>query len=109
MSGYQTRPNGERVPVRAGIRASIVPLGFQRVAIGTAAPSPLSSPAGAIYALIQAEGANLRYRDDGAAPTASVGMRLLSAATAQEFSGSLTAVQFIAEGAGAFLNVSYYG
>jgi hypothetical protein len=109
MSGYQTRPNGERVATLAAVRASLVPLGYQRIAIGTASASGLTPPAGAYLATIQAEGANLRYRDVGGAPTATIGMRLLTTGTPQEYVGTLSAVQFIAEGAGAFLNVSYYG
>jgi hypothetical protein len=109
MSGYQTRSNGERVPVIGTIRASLIPLGFQQLAIGTGSASGLTPPAGAFFALIQSEVANLRYRDDGTAPTAAIGMRLLSASTPQEYTGSLTALRFIAEGAGAFLNVTYYG
>jgi gentisate 1,2-dioxygenase len=109
MSGYQTRSSGERIPVRASLRGTDYPLGYQRVAINTVSASGLTPPAGTRVALIQAEGANIRYRDDGVAPTAAVGNRLLNAGTAQEHSGTLSAVQLIAEGAGAFLNISYYG
>ncbi|MEZ2417660.1 hypothetical protein [Luteibacter sp. RCC_6_2] len=109
MSGYDRRSNGERIATFAAVRASLTPLGYQRVSIGTGAPSGLTPPVGARLATIQAEGANIRYRDFGGAPTASIGMRLLSTSTTQEYVGTLSAVQFIAEGAGAFLNIAYYG
>ena len=49
-----------------------------------------------------------RWRDDGTAPTATVGM-LLSAGQTQTFSGDLAALKFIQTGAGvATLNVSFY-
>jgi hypothetical protein len=109
MSGYQTRSNAERVPVRASLRGTDYPLGYQHVAVSTVSASGLTPPAGVRFALIQADGANIRWRDDGVAPTAAIGNRLLNAGTAQEYSGALSAVQLIAEGAGAFLNIAYYG
>lgn len=63
-----------------------VPLGYCQLTLtGTAAK--LSSctngvPTGALYAYIEVETANARYRDDGVAPTTSVGMLLQSNALA---------------------------
>jgi hypothetical protein len=58
-------------------------------------------------AIIIAEGANVRYRDDGVAPTASVGMPL-AAGVAFTFDGDLAKIRFIEQTASAKLNVLYY-
>jgi hypothetical protein len=58
-------------------------------------------------AIIIAESANVRYRDDGVAPTASVGMPL-AAGVALTFDGDLAKIRFIEQTASAKLNVLYY-
>ena len=58
-------------------------------------------------AFIVAEGNNIRWRDDGTAPTASVGMILIQK-NVLSYDGDLNKIQFIQTGAGAKLNVSYY-
>lgn len=75
-------------------------------AIGAAAKA-LIVPAGALAAQITVSGANVRYRDDGVAPTATVGMPVFQA-TSWLYSGPLTAIQFIAQSGNATLDVSYY-
>lgn len=58
-------------------------------------------------ALIQTESQAVRWRDDGTAPTASVGMRLLVGENLW-YDGDLNKIKFIEETASAKLNVSYY-
>lgn len=65
-------------------------------------------PAGARLAVIQAEGADVRRRDDETAPTASVGM-LLKVGAAITYDGSLAALRLIQVSSGAVVNVAYYG
>jgi hypothetical protein len=65
-------------------------------------------PAGANIALLQVDTANVRFRDDGVPPTASVGMQLASALLPFEYSGNLGALQFIAVSGNPILNVSFY-
>jgi len=81
--------------------------GYQQITDLSAAVG-LTVPAAAMAALIQAEGAVVRWRDDGTDPEATVGMRLL-----QDFdmwyTGDLSAITFIEESASATLNISYYG
>lgn len=84
-----------------------VPLGYQPLTTLTAAQK-LTVPPGANFALIKAEAQAVRWRDDGVAPTTSVGMPMLATDNALEYSGTLTNLQFIAETTGAILNVSYY-
>lgn len=58
-------------------------------------------------AIITPEGQAVRWRDDGVAPTASVGMPLAAGVTLQ-YDGDLTKIQFIEQTSGAKLNVTYY-
>jgi hypothetical protein len=58
-------------------------------------------------AFIVAEGNDIRWRDDGTAPTASVGMILIRN-NVLSYDGDLRKIQFIQSGTGAKLNVSYY-
>lgn len=82
------------------------PLGYQQITNLTSATA-LTVPATATYAIIQAESVDVRWRDDGTNPTASVGM-LLFAGASQTFSGDLTTLKFIQTQASSILNVSYY-
>ena len=62
-------------------------------------------------AVIQAEGAPVRWRDDGVAPTASVGMRIYSSTTVSgelDYVGDMTAIRFILESGSPLVNVSFY-
>jgi hypothetical protein len=58
-------------------------------------------------ALIVAETQAVRWRDDGTAPTASVGMPLAVGVSLQ-YDGDLTKIQFIEQTGSAKLNISYY-
>ena len=58
-------------------------------------------------ALIVAETQGVRWRDDGTAPTASVGMPL-AAGDPLFYDGDLTKIRFIEQTGSATLNVSYY-
>jgi hypothetical protein len=69
-------------------------------------------PAGATYALICNEGTAARWRDDGAAPTTSVG-QILGTGTATApicagFSTTFSTLQWIAESGSATLDISFY-
>lgn len=90
-------------PVRAGSRK---PMGFQQITVLTSAVG-LVVPPGARYAIIQPTGQPVRWRDDGANPTAAIGMRVVVGADL-EYVGDLTAIKFIQEAATAVLNVSFY-
>lgn len=85
------------------------PLGYQQIGASTlAAATPLTVPAGgAGLAIIIPDTAAVRWRDDGVAPSATVGMPLAAGAVL-EYTGDLLAIQFIAESGSPVLNVSYY-
>lgn len=107
MTQYNTLSDGQEVPVHAVVNAQVYPKGFQQLT-GMSSATALTVPAGARIAVLDAEAQNVRWRDDGTAPTATVGMRIIADSEAV-YSGNLAAIQFIAETAGAILNVSYYG
>lgn len=83
------------------------PLGYQQYTNLSSAISLTSVPDQATIAEIIVEAADIRYRDDGVAPSASVGM-LVAAGNAFQYSGDLSAIQFIGRTVGAIINVSYY-
>lgn len=81
-----------------------VPLGYQQI-VNPAAATNLTVPTAATMALISVSGSSVRWRDDGTAPTASIGMPM-TAGQEFQYSGNLTAIQFI--GSGATLDISFY-
>jgi hypothetical protein len=58
-------------------------------------------------AIITPETQAVRWRDDGVAPTTSVGMPLAAGVTLQ-YDGDLSQIRFIEQTAGAKLNITYY-
>jgi hypothetical protein len=84
-------------------------LGTLSSATGLTVPvrTPDGMSAKANFALIVAETQNVRWRDDGVDPTASVGM-LLVAGIPFQYDGDLSKIKFIETTASAKLNVSYY-
>lgn len=82
------------------------PKGYQQIT-SLAAAAALTIPAGARVAIIECETQNVRWRDDGTDPTATVGMIL---ETGDEFlySGKLSKLKFIEAAASGKLNVSFY-
>ena len=89
-----------------GGSAFLTPLGFQQIT-NLSASKALTVPSGATMAVVQAEGADVRWRDDGSAPTAAVGMWLPAGAELR-YNGSLAALRLIQVSASASVNVSYY-
>ena len=83
------------------------PLGYQQyTSLGTAIG--LSNiPATATLAVIYVEAAAIRWRDDGTAPTSSIGMPVSAGQSFAHF-GFLPNLQFIQSASGAIINVSYY-
>lgn len=90
-----------------------VPMGFQQIT-ATGVAQTLTVPTvtsgaqtvAACYALIQASGGSVNWRDDGTAPTATIGMTIPAGAELA-YNGNLKAIQLIAT-AGTLINVSYY-
>ncbi len=89
-----------------GLKSTTICLGYQQIT-SLSASTALTVPVGATMALIVAETQAVRWRDDGTAPTASVGMPLATG-TSLSYDGDLKAIRFIQQTASAVLNVSYY-
>ena len=93
-----------------GLKNTSACLGYQQItALNTAKSLTLPSIAGiqAVYVIIQPESQAVRWRDDGTAPTAAIGMTI-PAGGELRYDGDLTKIQFIETAASAKLNVSYY-
>lgn len=89
-----------------GLKSTTVCLGYQQItSLGSAVG--LTVPQGATLALIVPETQNVRWRDDGTNPTASVGMPIFVGASLS-YDGDFNKIKFIEETASAKLNISYY-
>lgn len=86
---------------------TLTPLAGGQMSLTVSSAAALTIPGGANVALIQALTQNVRWRDDGTAPTASVGLQLL-AGDEMFYTGDLSAIQIIQEAATAEVNVLYY-
>lgn len=65
-------------------------------------------PQGATAALLQAETADVRFRDDGGAPAAGVGMIVVHGTPPIFYTGTLTKLQFILLSGSPLLDVAFY-
>lgn len=87
--------------------ATLTPLGYAQDTTISASTALPTVPAATTVALIQAETSAIRWRDDGQAPTASVGM-LLGAGSAFWYRGTFSAFRAIQVTSGGVLNVAYF-
>jgi len=90
---------------------NLSPFGYQQItSLSSATALTIPAPTNAVpatLALIQAETQDVRWRDDGTNPTASVGM-VLAAGETLPYTGDLSKLKFIETTASAKLNISYY-
>lgn len=93
-------------PAKSEVGFIYIPLSYQQIT-SLSASTALTVPAQATMALISVEGAAIRYRDDGTAPTASVGMPV-AVGQAFQYTGTLSAIRIIQQSASATINVIYY-
>lgn len=97
-----------------GLKTTTQVLGYQQI-VGAAASTALTVPTRDLngmnveptLALIVVEGQSVRWRDDGTAPTASVGMPILANGMLS-YDGDLTNIRFIQTAATATINITYY-
>jgi hypothetical protein len=87
-----------------------LPLGFESLSAANLAASYglQAIPVGARYARISVQTAAVSWRDDGTAPTATIGMIQPAALTPFLYAGDLTAIRFILVSGSPIVNVSYY-
>jgi len=90
-----------------GLKSTTVCLGYRQVTNLSSAAGLPDIPKEATLALIVPETQNVRWRDDGTDPTASVGMPIFVGASLS-YDGDLNKIRFIQETASAKLNISYY-
>jgi hypothetical protein len=103
-----------------GVNLPVANKGFQQIA-ATGSAQKLTIPFATLYATINVEGAastNIRYREDGTAPTASIGTLVPALTTTASnvppvyitiCQNELALFQFIAVAGSPILNVHYYG
>ena len=82
------------------------PLGYEQITDLSSAET-LTPPLGTRLVIVQCETQAVRWRDDGTAPTATVGMPLATGVD-KVYTGDFSAIKFIEQVAGAKLNISYY-
>lgn len=82
------------------------PLGYQQITSLSAA-TKLTVPLTAKTAVITCESANVRFRDDNVAPTASVGF-LVPVGANVYYRGVLSQIQIIQTASSATCNILYY-
>lgn len=90
------------------IDRSLNSLGFQQITSLSSAAG-LTIPDGTVRIVVHAETQNVRWRDDGTDPTASIGMILTTTGELSYNSASLPRLKFIETAASAKINVTYYG
>lgn len=81
-------------------------LGYQQIT-SLSSSTALTVPTGARWCQFNAETQAVRWRDDGVAPTATVGMPVATGVTVNYY-GDINAIRFIEQTASAKLNVVYY-
>lgn len=99
--------SGSTTASTASAIQTITPLGFDSLAVGSTAVS-LTVPTGATMARISVPTGTVLYRDDGTAPTATVGFSV-TGPTTFDYAGDLSAIEFIASGSDAVtLSILFY-
>lgn len=86
------------------------PCGYQQItALSSAAglTIPTTAQQRPTNCIITAQTQAVRWRDDGVAPTATVGYPL-AAGTELRYNGDLNKIQFIEQAASAAINICYY-
>lgn len=81
------------------------PVGYEQI-VANGLVRYLNVPAGAKRAILQVEVGGWRYRDDGPAPSSTVGMLIDSPLP---YTGNLKALALLETAPGSILNVAYYG
>lgn len=92
----------------SGIRR--VPCGYWQATVTTLTSVAVPAACGTnpSLAVIKAEAQAIRYRDDGTAPTATVGQPVAVADAPIQYEGAISALQFIAQVSGGIVNILFY-
>ena len=76
--------------------------------MSSASATTTGIPAGANLAIISVATANIMWRDDGGAPTTTVGMPIVAAAAPFAYSGNINQFSLIAVSGSPIVNVAFY-
>jgi hypothetical protein len=96
------------IPANAVTFSAMHTLGFQRLT-SLASATSLTVPNGSMEAFIICTGQTVNWRDDGTAPTSSIGMPLLVNTPFPYTAGNMSQIQIIQTAASATCNITYYG
>ena len=89
------------------IDGTLIPMATTQLDLTVSGSTALTVPTGATVCLIQTIDQNVRWQDDGTAPTATTGQQLESGQSFW-YNGDLSAIRIIQESATAKVTVSYY-
>lgn len=73
------------------------------------ASTQITVPLNASQVLVTIEGQAVRYRDDGANPTSTVGMPLAVGASLRYTGAQISQLRFIEQAVGGIVNMTFYG
>lgn len=92
----------------SGIRR--VPCGYWQATVTslTVVSVPAACGTNPALAVIKSEAQAIRYRDDGVAPTATVGQPIAVADAPIQYEGTISALQFIAQVSGGIVDILFY-
>jgi len=107
MAGFNANNASNATPVYLGSIPGGASKGYQQLGTLSSAVN-LTVPSGASNALIAVSGAPVRWRSDGTAPTASVGMPVAAGATLVVGGPLMSTIQFIQQSGTAELDVNYF-
>jgi hypothetical protein len=96
--------------VVGAIPGPLVVLGYCQLSVTTSVSISTCSggvPSGAAIAYVTTEGNAIRYRDDGTAPTTSVGVPVAVGAQLI-YSGNVAALQIVAQAGTAVVDIGFY-
>lgn len=102
-----TNTSGNLAPLIAGAQTYAAG-GYRQMTGITASTGLPTPPANTRRAIIQAEAQAIRWRDDGTAPTATVGMVIPAGGELRYDGADMSAIKLIQVTTGAIANVSYY-
>lgn len=87
------------------------PLGRVRITVDGTTASGITIPSGVnpTRCLITVETANVRFRDDGTAPTTLLGMIIQKDSQPFSYEGDLSAIKFISVSSSSIVEVALYG
>lgn len=96
------------VPTFSMIGSWYKSLGFSQIAVSGSAIGLGVIPENVIMTLVTVDGGDVRFRDDGTNPTASIGMRV-ERGGALKYDADPSVLKFINTSAAATLNITFYG